>query len=112
MSVETPEKNPNLKSYGTPDAPARNQDRDVPTQPWSIKAHLRRLSIEQGQEIAEAIMKKAKKGDMRAANMVIEHLEGKATQTLNIKPTGMISPQQAIPASDAEAAYRRMLDGE
>jgi len=92
--------NKNLKSYGKPGAPPRNQELPQPTKPWSIRNSVRFILRQQidrsdpqaldkliGQHatpsemIAVNTVVRAIKGDHRAVEYCTDQVDGKLAQT-------------------------------
>lgn len=137
MSNPHPDNPQNLKNYGTPGAPLRNQEMENPTKPWSIKNALRHLGAQEVDpddkgavkrlltnngkrkptmaEIAAArLYTEAAQGNIGATRTILDHVDGRATQTVNLGgqgPSNPIRSSSVISSSSAEEAYREMLDG-
>lgn len=125
------------KAYGTKGAPKRNQEMENPTVPWSMKNALRHLGTQainprdkeamqklltrDGKRMptlnelaAAGLFKEATKGNVGAARTILEHLDGKPPQSVNIggQPGNPVSTVSVTASTTAEEAYRRMLDGD
>jgi len=135
-------KNPikGCKQYGSPDAPPRNQELEHPTASWSIKNGLRHIGAQHvdptdknavrslitrggkkkptmAEVVAARLYTEAAGGNVGAARTIIEHIDGKPPQAVNIggqpgNPIRTVAAVAPVSPATAEEAYRRMLDGD
>lgn len=123
--------------YGGKRAPKRNQEMDNPTVPWSMKNAVKHLGTQRinprdkgamhdlltrggkqhptlNELAAGALYTEAAKGNVGAARTILEHIDGKPPQAVNIggQPGNPVTSVAVTATTTAEEAYRRMLDGD